>query len=47
LAYEYLKAGYTNVKVVAGGGKAMEQFFDHYRGRYLISPSRNKRVKIQ
>jgi len=42
-----MKAGYTNVKVVHGGGRAMEKFFDHYHGKYFISPSRNVKMKMK
>jgi hypothetical protein len=29
-----IERGYTNVKTVQGGGRAMEKFFDHYGKTY-------------
>jgi hypothetical protein len=42
-----VEMGYSNVWIVEGGGKAMEKYFDHYAGRYFVSPSKNTKKLIK
>jgi hypothetical protein len=39
--------GYTNVRVVEGGGQAMEKIFDHYADGKMISPLRGTKTKMR
>jgi len=38
--------GHTNVKVVRGGGEAMEKYFDYFRGK-IVSPMTGKETIVQ
>jgi hypothetical protein len=42
-----IKMGFTNVKHVHGGGKAMEKYFEYYRGGKLINPITGKTTVLK
>lgn len=50
MADEMIKMGFRNVKTVEGsvvsGGKAMEKYFEYYRGGKIINPITGKVVVI-
>jgi len=39
--------GFKNVKTVAGGGGAMEKFFEYYRGGEIINPITGTVINIK
>lgn len=41
-----IEIGFGNVRTVAGGGAAMEQFFEYYRSGKLINPLTGKVIEI-
>jgi hypothetical protein len=41
------KKGYRNVKAVRGGGRAMEKFFEYYRGGKIINPRTGHVTKVK
>jgi hypothetical protein len=42
-----IKMGFTNVKHVKGGGRAMEKFFEYFKGRKIINPITGKEVIVK
>jgi len=42
-----IEKGYENVKTVKGGGKAMEGYFEYYRGGKIINPITGKVIIIK
>jgi hypothetical protein len=42
-----INRGFKNVKVVHGGGEAMEKFFDYYRDGKIISPATGKEFDVK
>lgn len=38
--------GFTNVKHVRGGGRAMEKFFEYYRGGKIVNPITGKEILV-
>lgn len=42
-----MKKGYRNVKAVRGGGRAMEKFFDYYRGGKIIKPQTGQVIDMR
>jgi hypothetical protein len=41
-----IEIGYENVRTVAGGGAAMEKFFEYYRGGRIINPITGSVIEI-
>ena len=41
-----MQMGFTNVKHVRGGGRAMEKFFEYYRGGKIVNPITGKEILI-
>ena len=41
-----IEKGYGNVRAVAGGGAAMEKFFEYYRSGRIINPITGKVTEI-
>jgi hypothetical protein len=46
-----INRGFKNVKMVHGGGEALEKFFDHYTKTYyggkIISPATGKEFDVK
>jgi hypothetical protein len=41
-----IEIGYENVRTVAGGGAAMEKFFEYYRAGRIINPITGTVIQI-
>jgi hypothetical protein len=41
-----IEIGFENVRTVAGGGAAMEKFFEYYRAGKVINPLTGKVTEI-
>jgi len=42
-----IEIGFENVKTVAGGGAAMEKFFEYYRAGKIINPITGKVIVVK
>jgi len=42
-----IEKGYDNVRAVAGGGAAMEKFFEYYRDEKIINPITGTVIKLK
>jgi hypothetical protein len=42
-----IEKGFTNVKIVSGGGFALEKFFEYYRGGKIINPITGKVIDMR
>jgi hypothetical protein len=42
-----IEIGYENVRTVAGGGAAMEKYFEYYRAGRIINPITGKVTVIK
>jgi hypothetical protein len=46
-----IERGYTNVRAVQGGGRAMEKIFDHYGATYyggrIVNPRTGKVIEMK
>ena len=42
-----IEIGFENVRTVAGGGAAMEKFFEYYRDEKIINPITGVVIKLK